>query len=176
MVDRLVFRNSVEGMLRALGPQLSPEVKSEVLSLGVNPDELEPIYDVQTYLLLVDFIGGRRFPSLSGDERDRELGREFIRGFSKTLVGRATFVSSRTLGPMCGTLNLARTLRMVNNYATAEAIPLTESSVQVRCRPVLRPHYYQGILEQAGWDMHVPSYQVELENFEHERADFMISW
>jgi uncharacterized protein (TIGR02265 family) len=175
MTERIIFGSSVEGMLRALGT-LTPEVKKKLIALGVNPDKLLPGYDPKTYLSLLDFIGAERFPEVRGGERDRALGREFIRGFGQTFVGKATLALGRVIGPMRGTLRLTRTMRTVNNYSESEAIPLNGNSVQVWCHPVLRPWYYVGVFEQAGLDLHGPSYKVELQKFEGERADFLISW
>lgn len=175
MSERLIFGNSVQGMLGALG-ELTPELKAKLTALGVNPDKLLPAYGVPAYVKLLDFIGAERFPKLQGNERDRALGQEFIRGFQKTFVGKATMTLGSVLGPMRATMRLTRTMRTVNNYSSAEAIPLSPSSVQVWCHPVLRPWYYVGVFEQAGWELHGPSYSVELQKFEQERADFLIRW
>ena len=176
MTERLIFGNSVEGMLRALGAPLAPDVKASLVALGVNPDKLLPAYDVPAYVKLLDFIGARRFPELAANERDRALGREFILGFGQTFVGKATMSLGRVLGPMRATQRLSRTMRTVNNYSVSEAIPASDRQVQVWCHPVLRPWYYVGVFEQAGWDLHGPSYTVALQKFEGERADFLINW
>lgn len=176
MTERIVFGSSVEGQLRALGPELSPEVKSQLINLGVNPDKILPGYSVPVYAKLIDFVGAQRFPELEGTERDRALGREFIIGFGNTLVGKATLAMGKVLGPMRATLRLTRTMRSVNNYSVSEAIPINSTSVNVWCQPVLRPWYYVGVFEQAGQQMHSPSYTVALQKFEGERADFLISW
>ncbi len=175
MPERIIFGSSVEGMLRALG-NLTPALKAKLIGLGVNPDKLLPGYDQKTYLSLLDFIGAERFPEVHGADRDRALGREFIRGFGQTFVGKATLALGRVIGPMRGTQRLTRTMRTVNNYSESHAIPLDASSVQVWCHPVLRPWYYVGVFEQAGLELHGPSYKVELQRFEGERADFLISW
>lgn len=176
MTERLIFGNSVAGMLRALGPELSPATRRELIALGVNPDKLLPAYGVPEYVKLLDYIGAQRFPELQGTERDRALGREFIRGFGETFVGKATLAMGRVLGPLRATLRLTRTMRTVNNYSHAEAFPGTNNSVQLWCHPVLRPWYYVGVFEQAGWEVHGPTYAVELQKFEQERADFLIRW
>lgn len=163
--ERLIFGNSVQGMLGALG-EITPEVKAQLIELGVNPDKLLPAFSVPVYSQLLDFIGAQRFPRLEGNERDRALGQEFIRGFGRTFVGKATMALGSVLGPM----------RTVNNYSNAEAVPVSAKSVQVWCHPVLRPWYYVGVFEQAGWELHGPSYKVELQRVEQERADFLISW
>lgn len=162
-------------MLSALG-ELTPELKVKLVELGVNPDKLLPAYNVAVYVKLIDFIGEQRFPTLEGHERDRALGQEFIRGFGRTLMGKATMAMGSVLGARRATMRLTRTMRTVNNYSAAEAIPLSANSVQVWCHPVLRPWYYVGVFEQAGWELHGPSYKVELQRFEQERADFLISW
>lgn len=138
MSERIIFASSVEGMLRALG-ELTPELKKKLVALGVNADKLLPGYDPKTYLSLLDFIGAERFPEVQGTERDRALGREFIRGFGQTFVGKATLALGRVIGPMRGTQRLTRTMRTVNNYSESHSIPLTATSVQVWCHPVLRP-------------------------------------
>jgi uncharacterized protein (TIGR02265 family) len=176
VTERIVFGSSVEGQLRALGPELSPEVKRQLIALGVNPDKLLPGYSVPVYAKLIDFVGAQRFPELEGAERDRALGREFIIGFGHTFVGKATLAMGKVLGPMRATLRLTRTMRTVNNYSVSEAIPLSSTSVQVWCQPVLRPWYYVGVFEQAGKQLHGDSYKVELQKFEGERADFLVSW
>ncbi len=173
--ERLIFGNSVQGMLSALG-EITPEVKARLIELGVNPDKLLPAFSVPVYSKLLDFIGAQRFPRLEGHERDRALGQEFIRGFGRTFVGKATMALGSVLGPMRATMRLTRTMRTVNNYSNAEAVPVSAKSVQVWCHPVLRPWYYVGVFEQAGWELHGPSYKVELQKFEQERADFLISW
>lgn len=176
MTERLIFGTSVEGMLRALGPTISPEVKAKLVALGVNPDKLLPAYGVPTYSALLDFIGLTRFPDLEPQARDRELGREFIRGFGHTFVGKATLAMGRVLGPMRATMRLTRTMRTVNNYSTSEATKRSDTSVHMWCQPVLRPWYYVGVFEEAGGQLHGPSYVVELQKFENERADFLIRW
>ncbi len=176
MEERLVFGSSVEGMLRTLGPQPSDEVKAQLKGLGFNVDKLLPAYSVPEYLKLIDFLGTHRFPELQGAERDRALGREFIIGFGQTFTGKATLALGRVIGPMRATLRLTRSMRAVNNYSQTEAIPLGANSVQLWCQPVLRPWYYVGVFEQAGRELHGPTYAVELQKFEGERADFLISW
>lgn len=175
MSERLIFGNSVQGMLSALG-ELTPELKKQLITLGVDPDKLLPAYGVPAYVKLLDFIGAERFPRLAGNERDRALGQEFIRGFGRTFVGKATMTLGRVLGPMRATMRLTRTMRTVNNYSSAEAIPMSANSVQLWCHPVLRPWYYVGVFEQAGLELHGPTYKVALQKFVQERADFLISW
>lgn len=166
-------------MLRALGDDVDkPEVKSALLAIGIDPGRLLPAYHVPEYVKLMEFIGAHRFPTLQGDARDRELGREFIRGFGQTLVGKATLAMGKVLGPMRATMRLTRSMRTVNNYSTSGANQLTARSVEVWCEPVLRPWYYVGVFEEGGRSLHGESYTVELRSFhkQSERAEFLISW
>jgi uncharacterized protein (TIGR02265 family) len=177
--ERIIFGTSVEGMLRALGPDReAPEVKAALVALGVNPERMLPGYNVPTYVKLMEFIGAHRFPTLKGEARDRELGREFIRGFAQTLVGKATMAMGRVLGPRRATMRLTRSMRTVNNYSTSGCSELNATSMEVWCEPVLRPWYYVGVFEEGGRSLHGPSYSVELRKFEprSERAEFLISW
>lgn len=177
--ERLIFKSSVEGMLRALGDDLNrPDVKQALVQLGINPDRLLPAYHVPEYVKLMEFIGAHRFPQLQGDARDLELGREFIRGFGNTLVGKATMAMGRVLGPMRATHRLTRSMRTVNNYSTSGATQVTERSMEVWCEPVARPYYYLGVFEEGGKQIHGPTYAVELKSHDktRERAEFLISW
>ena len=177
--ERLIFGTSVGGMLRALGDDVEkPEVKAALRGLGVDPDKLLPGYRVPEYVKLMEFIGAQRFPTLQGEARDRELGREFIRGFAQTLVGKATLAMGKVLGPMRATMRLTRSMRTVNNYSTSGANQLSARSVEVWCEPVLRPWYYVGVFKEGGRSLHGDSYTVELRRFDaqRERAEFLITW
>jgi len=179
MGERLIFGTSVEGMLRALGDDLKrPDVKQSLLAIGINPDKLLPAYRIPEYLGLMDFIGAQRFPTLGSEERDRALGREFIRGFSETFVGKATLAMGRVIGPRRGTKRLTRSMRAVNNYSTSGIITEAETQVDVWIEPVLRPWYYVGVFEAGGQVLYGESYQAELLSFakESERAEFRIRW
>lgn len=173
--ERLIFGNSVEGMLRTL-PELTPALRAELERLGVTPGKLLPAYDVPTYVKLLDFLGQTRFPSLGPEERDFELGREFIRGFSKTLVGKAALAMTKVLGPLRSTQRLTRTMRSVNNYSQSGATVLGPNSVQIWCAPVLRPHYYRGVFLESGQAIAGPSYTVTMGAFVDERLELQVSW
>ncbi len=177
--QRLVFRGAVEGLLRVLGAETErPDLKKALCALGVDPSNLLPAYDLETCQRLLEFVGERRFPSVTGDERQRELGRAFIRCFSETFMGKAAMAMGRILGPSRATQRLTRAMRMTNNYSTSGASHLTQNSMALWCEPVANPWYYVGIFEEGGKTLHGPSYTVELKAFDRstERAEFLVHW
>lgn len=179
MGERLIFGTSVEGMLRALGDDVRrPEVKASLVAIGINPEKLLPGYQVPQYVKLMNLIGAHRFPTLGPEERDRALGREFIRGFSETFVGKATLAMGRVIGPRRGTKRLTRSMRAVNNYSTSGIITEGETQVDVWIEPVARPWYYVGVFEAGGQVLYGERYHAELLSFHpaSERAEFRIRW
>ncbi|MBL8915835.1 MAG: DUF2378 family protein [Archangium sp.] len=177
--QRLVFSASVNGLLRILGDDVDkPEVRAKLLELGFNVDRLLPGYGLPECMKLMDYIGTRCFPELQGDERERALGRGFIRAFGETLLGKATMAMGKVMGPMRATMRLTRAMRTVNNYSNSGATQLTPRSVELWCEPVWRPWYYIGIFEEGGRAIHGESYTVVLRSFDEkkERAEFFVSW
>lgn len=175
--QRLLFRTTIEGMLRCLGQPIAPALVEQLRALGFDVTQrLLPGYPIERYLALVDFIGQVRHPQLEPDARDYALGVDFIRGFQDTLLGNATLGMARALGPKRYALRLPVAMRSVNNYANAGTRDDGERDVFLWSEPVYKPHYHRGVFEEAGRLTWGPSYRVDLLRAEGERAEFRITW
>ncbi len=176
MTERLVFESSVQGMLKCLGTPIAPEVTQRLIAIGINPARLLPAYTMQQFTRLMELIGALRYPSLSPDEQDYELGKDFVRGFAQTLLGKATFAMAGVIGPLRTSRRLTHSMRTVNNYSKSEIVEEGPQFVRVWVAPVGRPHFYRGVFDEAGSAAHLTEYRAELTAFSGERADFTFRW
>jgi uncharacterized protein (TIGR02265 family) len=176
MTERLIFENSVAGMLRCLSKPIEPSMLIQLTSIGINPHKLKPAYTVDEYMKLMNVLGAHKYSHLQEAERDYELGRDFIKGFFDTMIGKALFSVAKVLGPLRGTRRLPRSMKSVNNYTEAGITEFSEREVEVWITPAFRPHFYVGLFEESGKLMFGPKYQVNFKSFENEKGVFRISW
>jgi uncharacterized protein (TIGR02265 family) len=69
MAEKLIFAQTFEGLVRSIGPGLTPELRRGMRELGFNCDaRLEPAYSIEVFCAVVEFVARSLYPSMSLDE------------------------------------------------------------------------------------------------------------
>ena len=98
--ERLVFDYAVESMLQVLGQPLPAEHLPRLVALGVDPSKpLQPAYPSQVQGQLMHYIAQRLWPHLPPEGAYFELGREFMRAYRRTGMGKGVSSVTQRIGP-----------------------------------------------------------------------------
>jgi len=162
VVEPAVFGTAFEGLLeRGLGAKLTPQAKEELRGLGVDADKpFAAAYRPEQWVKTIEIAARAVFPGQPADEAQFELGRIFMRGLERTIMGKAIFAYGRVVGVrrMLGRMTTA--FRSTNNYLESQVDETPEglfletripSAVwpKLQGRPQASPHYMRGILHQS---------------------------
>jgi len=114
MSARLWLPHSIEGLFRALAGRITPPLAEQLAAVGVTPHS-GPV-DTQSMCAAVRLISGALYGSLAPAVAERELGRVFVRGYGRTLVGAALLQFMRMIGPKASLERMQRNLRTGTNF------------------------------------------------------------
>jgi uncharacterized protein (TIGR02265 family) len=161
-IEPVVFGTAFEGLLvRGLGARLTPQAKVELRAIGVDLDKAyAPAYTPEQWVETIEIAARRVFPGKPAAEAHFEIGRIFMQGLERTLIGKAIFAYGRLVGPRRMLGRLTKGFRSSNNYletqveerpdglfvvtrATAEAWP------KLKGHPETSPHYMRGIVYEC---------------------------
>lgn len=155
MPDKLIFAQTIEGLLRALGPKLDSRLAGALREAGVDPAaELKPAYPLSVFQQLIRLVGAAVAPGAPPDAQSFEAGRAFIDGYAQTMVGRAMLGMMRVIGPRRSLERLSRSFRTGNNFSETTLRELGNGEYELWVNQVTLPGWYRGIitagLERAG--------------------------
>lgn len=175
--EPLVFPQSFEGLIRALGDQLDERCVGRLKQVGIDTQgKLAPAYPLEVWLGALKVAADTLAPQLPLEEGAAVVGRRFVEGFSGTLIGGALLTTVRLLGPERMLTRMTRNLRTGTNYLEATLQPLGPGRYALTCRPVVVAGFYVGLflagLEASG--ARHPSVQVVRR--EGEEAVYDIAW
>jgi uncharacterized protein (TIGR02265 family) len=108
---------------------------------GLNLDRLEPEYSLELYHRALDLARDHYFPQLSPSDGDIELGRRFIQGYQRTLVGSILIATLSKLPPEQILDRFPRHLGVARTDSTADVERLGPRSSRVYYRAA-RPRPY----------------------------------
>ncbi len=176
MAEALIFAQTIEGLLRALGT-LSHEDLDALRALGLDATKpLLPAYRLELFIALMDWAGARVAPGRTSLEQTRELGRRFMDAYQQTLIGRAMVAGMRVIGPWRTLQRLTHKFRTGNNFSETALTRHGEREAELWCNQVSRPGWYLGLLsrglEQAG----AVDVTVELLSCDDSGGRFRIRW
>jgi uncharacterized protein (TIGR02265 family) len=154
VAEHLIFSQTVEGLLRAVGP-LPPEARARLKALGLDVDKpLLPAYPLDQFVAVMDVVGALVAPGQSPLEQTRLLGQRFMDAYRETLIGRAMVAGMRIIGPWRTLERLSHKFRTGNNFSETHLSRLGPTEAKLWCNHVSRPGWYVGVigrgLELAG--------------------------
>ncbi|MBL8921151.1 MAG: DUF2378 family protein [Myxococcaceae bacterium] len=154
MSENLIFAQTVEGLLRALGP-LNEQDRGALKGLGLDVDKrLLPAYPLEQFISFLDFAGERLAPGATQLERAAVVGRRFMDGYQQTMVGRAMVAALRVIGPWRTLERLSNKFRTGNNFSQTTLTRLGPTEAEFWVNLTARPGWYVGLvgrgLELAG--------------------------
>lgn len=176
MVDKLIFSQTFEGVFRALGSRLDATVTSRLLDVGVDPARLRPAYPVATFLAMLRVIGEVHFPNLTPEARDEHLGRDFMEGYSQTMVGKAMLAMMRVMGPRRTLERLSRQFRTGNNFSETTLTEVDTREFELWCNQVTAVGWYRGLIERGLELAGAVHPKVELIRRDEAGATFVVKW
>ncbi|MGA9521718.1 MAG: DUF2378 family protein [Myxococcaceae bacterium] len=150
--EQLEFARSIEGtFIKALGPDLTPELKARLRSEGLDLDRpLLPAYSPEDYHRWIKVAAQELYVYDSSTEACRKLGFRSVAGLEDTMMGKALAAGLKLIGPMRSLQRIDRLVRHNNNYMLATVSDLNISGGRVHLSHVYGvPSYYAGFFEAA---------------------------
>lgn len=145
----LVFAQTVEGLLRALGP-LDDAAREKLRAVGIDPDRrLEPAYPVEQYVALQRAAVGIFAPHEPFEIGIEALGRRFVDGYGETLMGRAVLAGLRLLGPVRALQRLTRTLSTGSTFFKTSLEEARPGTWRLWINRVTWPGWYVGLVQRG---------------------------
>ncbi len=144
---------------------------------GVDLANLEPKYPVETWFAALDVARRRLYPGLSEIDAHRELGRTFLDGYARTLVGSVLMAAAPMVGPARLVSRVPRmlmTARPTGIRATAREIGPREWVVDVQDR-FAAPGFHAGLIER-GLNHCRANARIVIENRTDEGFSLRITW
>ena len=160
-LEPVVFGTAVDGMRRALGDQLTPAIRQQLIAVGIDFDKVQAAYSLDTWLAVVRTLAASLAADVPEDERYRHLGRLFMRGFVETPLGFAALTTGKVFGIKRTLLRMGRNFRTAANYIESELVEVGPKEVRIRTyihekflprvtdRSLLISEYRQGVLQEV---------------------------
>ncbi len=150
----MVFAQTVEGLLRALGPMDEPD-RARFRAIGFDPAQpLEPAYPVEQYVAMQRVAVEVFAPEVPFAVGIEALGRRFVDGYAETFMGKAVLVGLRLLGPKRALERLSRTLATGSTFFQTKLTEPGPGVWNLWINRVTFPGWYMGLirrgLEHAG--------------------------
>jgi uncharacterized protein (TIGR02265 family) len=150
---------SVEPMTRSIlfeglfvhGVARDSYFEAELRRVGFDRDDLLPQYPMSLFRKCLDIACRCFYPGLTREEGRRRLGRQFVQGFARTVLGGAVSAGIPMVGPV-------RFLKKFPEHLRFDTSPISVSSVQVNERQFrldfrasvdVSPFFLQGVIEEG---------------------------
>ena len=148
--EKIVSSAAFESVIRAYAP-LNEAATEGLRKLGLDPEakKLRVAYPYSMYVAATDVIVAAYHSDLPAQAAHVELGRNFVRGYEKTLLGKAVLASVRILGPRRFLTRLTAHSKPVTNFIQFTVKENGPTDLEIGINYSLRPGYYQGLLEEG---------------------------
>jgi len=177
MAEMLVFNQTVEAFVRALGSALTIEAKARFKTLGVDFDaRLLPAYPFETWLKVMELGAQVLLPKGSREAQFFNLGYRIVGSYGETLIGRALIGMMRVIGPRRSLSRMTRNLRTANNFTEVTVEDLPDGVTAVTCHPVITPDFFRGMFTGAIEVSGGTEVKVEMLSFVEQRATYSVRW
>lgn len=171
-----MFPSSVEGLLLGLGEKVTPQLLAQLKERGVDVARLPPAMPVEVWCTHMDFIREQVFPELDREEGLRHIGRAFIAGWQRTLVGSAVSKLLKLVGPARTLPRLTRTFRTSNNFSAAATELLDANTARIIISDVHdMPSLWHGTIE-GGLFLLVNEGKVVVEKRDPPGVSLLVTW
>ncbi|RKH48588.1 DUF2378 family protein [Corallococcus llansteffanensis] len=151
--ERLVFQQSFEGLIRALGDRMDEPCVKQLRDAGIDPrGKLSVAYPLDVWVEALKLAASVLAPSETLEDGAEVVGRRFLEGYGATLIGSALLAGVRLLGPHRMLDRMTRNLRTGTNYLEARLEQTGPTRYVLTCRPVVVAGFYRGLFA-AGLEM-----------------------
>ena len=174
--QRIIFAVQAEGLLRGLDPDVKGSLKTRLKTAGLDADAaLPPGWPAEQLKVWLDLASAEIYPDFPVDEAHRRIGRRFLDGWQRTMLGAASAQFLKVLGMKRTLERLTRAFRTGDNFSeTSVAFPEAHVGV-VTVRSQQLPHYIAGILDGGLALMKVKG-KVTIEPASGDTMSFRVEW
>lgn len=177
MTEKLIFSQTVEGLLRSLTGRLTPPLLAGMKARGIDASvALLPAYPQQVFTDVVSWLAKELHPHLELDQAIASLGRGFMDGYGETMVGRAMLAMIRLIGPRRTLERVTRQFRTGNNYSDTRLTQRSATEYDLWVNEVSMVGWYLGILSRGVELAGAKGVEVRLVSHDSAGAIFRISW
>lgn len=174
----LWFDSVLDGIfIKGLGTRLTPALKSELKTLGIDVDDLEPAYPVEMVRAGLELVHRHLFKDRSFEDALIELGASSLRGYFETILGRALLGVLRLIGVRRSLLRLNVSMNGGNNFMKTTSEVIAPNCIQVTFSDVSgMANFYRGIIEEGGRLAH--AHNLRLTSVERPAPGhaFLVEW
>jgi uncharacterized protein (TIGR02265 family) len=176
--EELDFQTAYEGLLKALGPRMTPRLQARLKEQGVDLSvPLAPAYPRLVFSRCCALCAEELYPRLPPEEGLRQVGHDFVAGYVETLVGGALMRLMGVLGVQRALAQLTRTFRSGDNYTDTRMTPTGERQAEVWLSQVNgQPTFAQGILERGLLAIGARAPRVRVLRREGEGCVYQVEW
>ncbi|MFL5318758.1 MAG: DUF2378 family protein [Myxococcaceae bacterium] len=177
--ERLLFEPfAVSLFLHKHSPAPTPKLKARVRETGLDLDKpLLPGYPAELLPKWLQIAAEELHPHLPTSEAYREIGRQFVRGWQETLIGKAAAGVLRVIGPRRALHRVNSAFRTGDNFVETQAEDLGPTKVRMRFNEVSgAPDYYAGVLHEGGVLTRAKNPRVTVESHDRPGAVLIVEW
>lgn len=172
-----VFEQTMEGLLRAIGPRMTQPCRARLLALGLDVEaKLLPAYSFEVWMSCLLASAEENWPGEPRDQALFKVGEAFIDGYRETFMGRAVLGLVRVLGPRRALQRATRSFRSGNNYTEAKVTDVNDTCLELWMNEVgPHPSFTQGLVEAALRASGVAP-TVEIKEYDGHACTYRCTW
>lgn len=176
--QQLWFDVVFEGIfIKGMGSKMTPELKADLLALGINLDRLGPAYPVPIARKALQAAHRRLYPQLSEADAFRELGVSSVKGYLDTFVGKALLGVVKLIGVKRSLMRLHLTLSGGNNYLHSAPQVVGPTCIEITLNDVSdMPTFWEGILFGGAQVAHAKNLRMSLVPKEPPSWAYRVEW
>lgn len=174
--EQVIFPAQIEGLLRGLQSDVTPQLKAALRARGLNTDApFPPAWPAIKLGDWLDVMAREVYADCSREEAHRRIGRRFMDGWQRTMLGAASAQLLRVLGMKRGLERLTRAFRTGDNFSEVSVVFPSERVGVVTIRSQRMPHYIAGILD-GGLALLKVKGRVTIEQDTDAQMQFRVEW
>lgn len=165
-MEPVIYRHTAEAFFKQVLARkglLTPEFLATLAALGIDPKKPRDV-DIATWWRVIEAAARVIAPGRPLDEALREVGREVLRGYDASFVGKTAMMVLRMLGHRRAVTKLAESFKSADNATSVEVLESlpTRSRVRFTVAGGLRfPTYSEGVLLEGMERLGAKSLRVE---------------
>lgn len=174
--QKLAFPTAIEGVIEGLGPMVTERTREKLRGVGLDLKHIPPAIPAERMPVYFETIAEDIWPEHPREQRIHLLGLHFMRGWQRTMLGRASAAFLRLIGPHRSLSRLDRAFRTSDNYTRSTYELVNDKEVIIHINDVDGlPWYWTGLLS-GGLELLGLDGTVELEAFPEPGASYRLKW
>jgi uncharacterized protein (TIGR02265 family) len=176
--QQLWFDVVFEGIfIKGMGNRMTPELKADLLALGVDVTRLGPAYPIPVARKALQAAHKRLYPDMTEAEAFRELGISSVKGYLDTFIGKALLGVVKLIGVRRSLMRLHLTLSGGNNYLHSTPEVIGPTCIEITLNDVSdMPTFWEGILFGGAQVAHAKNLRMSLVPKTPPSYSYRVEW